>query len=138
MSYHYGDVAVGLKVCREYKIDQQVYSGFLALFQDHNSLHIDTATASSMGFKGPLMHGAIQNGFLSHFIGMIFPGDKVLLQMVDLQFKKPCYLEDLLRIDLEVEQKVDAFKVLVLRVKIENITQSYVCTMGRIQVAMAK
>ena len=38
------------------------------------------------------MHGTILNCFISHFVGMHFPGGRVLLHAVDTQFKSPCHL----------------------------------------------
>jgi len=50
-----------------------VYDGFIQTFGDRNPLHTDGAFAVSKGFKGPVMHGNILNGFLSFFVGECLP-----------------------------------------------------------------
>lgn len=97
-----------------YVIEESVYQGFLDTFQDVNPVHVDESYAKSKGFEGRVMHGAILNGFVSHFIGMRFPGENSLLLSVDSKYLKPCYLGDPLELRCKVAQKNESHRVLSL------------------------
>ena len=47
----------------DYCITEQVYKGFIALFNDNNPLHTDEDFARTKNFSGKVMHGAIQAVF---------------------------------------------------------------------------
>ena len=125
---------VGRCDSRDYAITAEVYQHFLAAFKDENPLHVDDAAAKSRGFAGKVMHGALLNGFISHFIGMVFPGRDSLLLAVDLRYANPCYLGDMIRLQTVVAQKMDARQILVLNLTVMNLTRNYPAARGRIQV----
>ena len=60
------------------------------------------------------MHGAILNGFISHFIGCVFPGNNSMILSLDIKYHKPFYLNEMLELRMEVIQKVVSLKVIVL------------------------
>jgi acyl dehydratase len=130
-------IETGARVSRRYTISPAVYSLFLEAFEDVNPVHVDEGYARARGFDGKVMHGAILNGFLSHFIGVHFPGRRALLLSADLRYASPSYLGDMLEIQATVAQKAEAHCVLVLHLKITNLTRNTVAARGRVQVAMA-
>ena len=113
-TYHYHDITVGMREARDYTITPEVYEHFLAAFHDYSPVHFDEAFAQSRGFRGKVMHGSLLNGFASHFIGMYFPGQLSLLLAADLRFSNPSYLGDAIRMEVEVTQKMDARKIVVI------------------------
>jgi acyl dehydratase len=131
---HYRDIAVGMKETHDYVITPEVYKSFLAVFHDYSPPHVDEAFAKSRGFQGRVMHGSILNGFLSHFIGMHFPGRLSLLLAVDMRYSNPSYLGDAIRIDAVVNQKVDARNTVVLNATLSNTTRNDVAARARIHV----
>ncbi|MCE9608904.1 MAG: hypothetical protein K8R23_01625 [Chthoniobacter sp.] len=132
----YQDISIGTKETHEYVISQDVFEGFLEAFHDHSPIHVDEAYAVECGFPGKVMHGTLLNGFLSHFIGMVFPGRLSLLLAVDLRFSQPSFLGDVIRLEAVVVQKLDARKVLVLDTIFTNLTRDSVAARGRIQVML--
>lgn len=130
----YQSVEEGQREELDYKITEKVYEGFLASFLDHSPVHVDEEYARSRGFEGRVMHGAILNGFVSHFIGTWFPGKFSLLNSVDLRFVNPCYLGDHIHLETVVTQKMSAKQILLLNAKLFNVTQNQVAARGRIQV----
>ena len=132
--HRYADISAGMKVQHDYVISPAVYGNFLAAFQDHSPVHVDEAYARQSGFGGKVMHGAILNGFLSHFVGMIFPGKPALLLAVDLRFVQPSLLGDALQLEAVVSQKLDSQNVIVLDVTFKNLTQNNIAARGRAQV----
>ena len=117
-----------------YQITSEVYQGFIGVFKDVNPLHVDDEYARKNGFLGKVMHGSILQGFVSHFIGMVFPGEKALLLSCDLRYLKPSYLNDKLELQVKLSQKVVSENVLVLDVSFQNRTQNILVARGRVQV----
>jgi acyl dehydratase len=109
---HFSDIRIGQTKSRRYLLTKDVYGNFLAAFGDTNPLHIDDGFAKKKGFKSKVMHGAILNGFISHFIGVCFPGRHALLQSVSIQYRAPVYLGDALLLRCRVEHKSKAAKTL--------------------------
>lgn len=135
-SYAYQDISVGMTEASDYVISQEVYEGFLASFHDCSPIHMDEAYARECGFSGKVMHGTLLNGFLSHFIGMVFPGRLSLLLATDLRFVQPCYLGDVIRLEAAVMQKLDVRQVIVLDATFKNLTRDCLAARGRIQVML--
>jgi len=97
-----------------YTISEDVFNGFINLFKDNSAIHIDQKYAVSHGFEGKVMHGAILNGFISHFIGCVFPGNNSMILSLDIKYHKPVYLNEMLELRMEVIQRVESLKVIVL------------------------
>jgi acyl dehydratase len=133
-TFAYDAIIVGMKEERSYAITPAVYECFLKAFDDRNPIHVDEASAKRSGFAGRVMHGSLLNGFLSHFVGMYFPGRFSLLLMSDLRFSQACYLGDTIRLAATVTQKMDARKIIILDVAFLNLTQQTTAARGRIQV----
>jgi 3-hydroxybutyryl-CoA dehydratase len=130
----YNEISVGMKEAHDYVITPDVYQGFLATFEDHSPVHVDKGFAKAQGFEGRVMHGTILNGFVSHFIGMHFPGRFSLLLSVDLRFSSPSYLGDSIHVEMVVSQKLDARSIVVLDATLFNATLNCLAARGRIQV----
>ena len=110
-------IEIGARHIEKYQITQGVYDHFLALSQDQNPIHISDEEAKQRGFAAKVMHGGILHGFLSHFVGMCFPGRQSLLLKTDLRYANPCFLDDQLLLEAVVSQKTEAAKVLMLNLK---------------------
>ena len=132
----YSDLEVGMTREKDYVISRAIYEGFLGLFGDASPLHVGDAYAVKCGFKGCLMHGAILNGFVSNFIGMVFPGNKSLELSVDIRFQNPCYLGDTIRLEGKIAQKLEAHNVTVLHLTFHNRTSGDIAATARVQVKM--
>jgi acyl dehydratase len=130
------DLPVGAQFEREYAIEPRLYEGFLALFGDLSPVHVDDAYARASGFEGRVMHGAILNGFLSHFIGMVCPGQRALLLSADIRYAKPSYLGDRIAIRASISQVVESQRVVVLNIEFFNATKTQKVARGRVQVAI--
>lgn len=133
-TFRYSEIAVGAKHSHDYVITAETRQHFLAAFEDRSPVHVDEDYAVARGFKGCVMHGAILNGFISHFIGMHFPGKYSLLLAVDLRFSNPSYLEDAIHLEMVVTQKLDTRSIVVLDATLTNTTQNYLAARARIQV----
>jgi 3-hydroxybutyryl-CoA dehydratase len=135
-SFRYHEIAVGMRPALAYEITPEVRRHFLEGFQDFSPVHVDEDFAKSRGFAGPITHGAVLNGFISHFVGMHFPGRFSLLLSVDLRFSQPCYPGDSIRVEMLVTQKMDAGRIIVLDATLSNVTRDCLAARGRIQVML--
>ena len=133
----YAEIEEGSEHTQEYTISEAVYRSFLQGFDDRSPIHVDDEYARARGFHQRVMHGAILNGFVSHFVGMRFPGRRALLMSVDLRYARPCYLEDRIRVRATVAQKVDSQSVIVLKLELENLTRGEVVARGVAQVKVS-
>jgi 3-hydroxybutyryl-CoA dehydratase len=136
-SIRYGDLLEGTAVDRAYVITPEVYGNFLKAFDDRCPIHVDAEFSRAQGFEDIVMHGAILNGFLSHFVGMVLPGSNSLLLSVELRYSQPSYLGDRLRLRAIIAQKVDAQKVVLLHVTFFNETRGIQAAAGRVQVKVS-
>lgn len=113
--YTFEDLSPGTECRQQYVISEAVYRKFLELFGDTSPLHVDDEVAKSCGFSGKLMHGAILNGFISNFVGTIFPGRRTLEVGVEISFVKPAYLGDVLELEATVQDRLESRNVVILR-----------------------
>jgi 3-hydroxybutyryl-CoA dehydratase len=130
----YDDLHVGMVAEENYLISSKIYEGFLSTFEDYSPIHIDENEAHERGFAGRVMHGAILNGFLSHFVGMTLPGAESLLLSADIRYLSPSYLGDKIRLRGEIMQKLDTHRVIVLNAQFTNLTRDVLAASGRVQV----
>jgi len=87
---------------RDFAVTADLHSGFIALFGDHNPLHVDAAFARSKGFAAEVVHGNILNGFLSFFVGECLPFKNVVIHAQEISFRSPVYIGDSLSLRAEV------------------------------------
>ena len=135
--HFYSDLAEGMTREFDYTITPVVYENFLKTFADFSPIHVDAEAARARGLNDCVMHGAILNGFVSHFVGMIFPGANSLLLSTELRYLQPNYLHDTLRLTAKVSQKLDVQQVVVLHVTFFNQTRNVTSANGRVQVKLS-
>ncbi|RNA60781.1 hypothetical protein D1631_01940 [Chryseobacterium nematophagum] len=117
----------------QFKVDDHVYNGFIAVFNDHNSLHVDEEFAQKKGFKSKVMHGNILNGFISYFIGELLPTEDVMIITQNINFKKPVYLDDVLDFEAIVDDQSEAVQVNTFKFKFINSNKETVAS-GKVQI----
>lgn len=118
----------------EYKITETELDILLNLFNDRNPIHFDKQEAEAKGFKEPIMHGAILNCFLSHFIGMIYPGPGSIVLSAEMKFFKPCFLNDIISINATLNHYNESNNIYEILVNFINKTQNYKCALGKVLV----
>ncbi len=99
---------------RQFTVTDDVYAGFMRIFNDKNPLHTDSAFARSKKFDDVVMHGNILGGFLSYFIGECLPVKNVIIHSQELKYYKPVYLNQTLNFTATVCELVEAVQVVIL------------------------
>ncbi len=134
--FKFSELREGEEHSRVYRITAAMHKAFLDVFGDRNPIHLDSQVASDRGFRGPVMHGGILNGLLSHFVGMVFPGDRSLLLSSELRFHHPAYLEDEILLHAKVEQLQETHQTVVLRLRFEHVGQKLLLASGQAMIRL--
>jgi 3-hydroxybutyryl-CoA dehydratase len=119
----------------EYQVSENIYNGFINIFNDKNPLHTDEHFAKEKNFAGKVMHGAILTGFLSNFIGEQLPIKNVIVQSYKISFLKPVYLNDQLKLKVNIDTVSDSVNCIIFKYKFEN-TAGTVVGKGEISIGI--
>ena len=118
--YTISDLAVGLKESFEVTIDESIMDKFLDISNDTNPLHIDSQYAVSKGFRAKVVYGLLTSSYYSTLVGVHIPGKYCILQGIDIQFSRPVYIGDTLRVSGEVVYINNAYKQIEIKAFITN------------------
>jgi 3-hydroxybutyryl-CoA dehydratase len=121
-------VKAGDRFVENFEISPELHSGFIALFGDRHPLHTDPDYARSLGFESVVAHGNILCGFLSYFVGECFPEPDVMILSQNVKFPHPVYLNDHLRLDVEVIDVHDSVNVVEIECKFRNASGKLVAS----------
>ena len=114
--YRYDEIIVGMEEKFCVQITKEMLDLFGEITGDNNPLHCDEEYAKAKGKKGRVVYGMLTASFLSTLAGMYLPGEKSLVQGVDVKFLKPVYIGDVLEIKGIVQEKHDIFQRIDLKV----------------------
>jgi len=118
--YKFSDIEIGLEESFEVKIDASKMDKFLDISNDINPLHIDSNYAKKKGFPGRVVYGLLTSSFYSTLVGVYLPGKYCILQGIDIQFSKPVYIGDALKISGKVSYTNEAYKQIEIKAFITN------------------
>ncbi len=118
--YSFDEIKIGMKEEFSIGLSADKMESFCQLTGDTNPLHCDSVYASNQGFEDCVVYGMLTTSYLSTLVGIYLPGEKGLIQNVDINFIRPVYVDDLLAIKGEVIDKNELFKVIKIKVSIFN------------------
>lgn len=110
-----GDKASMTKTVTEY----DVYT-FAGVTGDFNPVHINTEFAKNTMFKERIAHGMLSAGFISAVIGTSLPGANSIYVGQELSFKAPVKIGDTVTATVEVVEKIEEKKRVILRTTVTN------------------
>ena len=119
-TYKFSDIEVGLEESFEVTIDVSKMDKFLDISNDINPLHIDSYYAKEKGFSNRVVYGLLTSSFYSTLVGVYLPGKYCILQGIDIQFSKPVYIDDTLKIFGKVSYINEAYKRIEIKAIITN------------------
>lgn len=125
----------GDKFESKFKITDEIYNGFISIFNDKNPLHTNNSFAIEKGFQSKVMHGNILNGFVSYFIGECLPIKNVVIQTQEIKFFKPTYLNDDLLFQAEIVDVFDSVKMVEIKFVFKKDKETKVAT-GKINIGI--
>lgn len=118
--YKFSDIEIGLEESFEATIDESKMDKFLDISNDINPLHIDSDYAKEKGFANRVVYGLLTSSFYSTLVGVHLPGKYCILQGIDIQFSKPVYIDDTLKISGKVSYINEAYKRIEIKAIITN------------------
>ncbi|MDA9279883.1 MaoC/PaaZ C-terminal domain-containing protein [bacterium] len=118
--YKFSDIQIGLEESFKVKIDVFKMDKFLEISNDINPLHIDSNYAKEKGFKSIVVYGLLTSSFYSTLVGVYLPGKYCILQGINVQFSKPVYIDDTLKISGKISYINVAFKQVEIKASITN------------------
>ena len=118
--YKFADIEIGLEESFKVILDDSKMDKFLDISKDTNPLHIDDSYAKKMGYPGRVVYGLLTASFYSTLVGVYLPGKYCLLQGLDIQFSKPVYIGEELKISGKVTYINEAYKQIEIKALITN------------------
>ena len=113
-SLRYDEIRVGQVYSFERTLTESEVQTFAALTGDVNPLHVDPEYGKKTKFGKNVAHGMLAGSLFSTLIGMFCPGEKSLYLSQSLQFKKPIFPGDSLKIQGTVTAKTDSTQIVTL------------------------
>ena len=118
--YKFSDISIGIEESFEVQIDASKMHKFLDISQDINPLHMESSYAQAKGFSDKVVYGLLTASFYSTLVGVYLPGKYCILQGIDIQFSKPVYVDDILKISGKVHYINEAYKQIEIKATISN------------------
>ncbi len=119
-TYTYDEIEVGQAESFTVTVTEDMISSFKAITGDNNPLHNDEDFAKAKGQPGRVAYGMLTASFLSTLAGVYLPGERSLIQQVEIKFAKPVYIGDTLTVTGQVAEKNDTVQRIELKVTITN------------------
>ncbi len=113
-------IKVGDEAQFEHVLTQEDVQAFASLTGDFNPLHLDAKFAKKTLFQKPVVHGMLSASFISTMIGMLLPGRGALWMGQTLDFLRPAYVGDTIKLAAKVKQKSPATRIVVMKIVITN------------------
>lgn len=118
--YRYEDLFIGLEERFSAAITEEMMAAFRRLSGDPNPLHTDEPFAQAHGFPGRVVYGMLTASLLSRFGGEYLPGERCLIQSVEIKFLHPVFVGDALEVRGVVAELHDSVRQAVLKVEIRS------------------
>lgn len=93
---------------------------FAGIVGDFNPIHVDKEFAEKSMFGQRLAHGMLSASFISAAIGTGLPGINSIYMSQDSRFLKPVFIGDTITAKVEVTEKIDEKRRLVLHTTVTN------------------
>ncbi|MDY6829880.1 MAG: MaoC family dehydratase [Pseudomonadota bacterium] len=110
----YDDIRIGDRAEHRHRFTQRELLLFAAASGDCNPVHLDPEFAATTPFGEPVAHGIWSAAVISAAIGMVFPGPGSVYLGQTLEFLRPVKLGDDIHVQLEVTEKRDRRREVVL------------------------
>ena len=138
-TYTYEEITIGQKVEFAASITAEQMDLFRGITGDENPLHTSAEFAKGKGFSDRVVYGMLTASFLSTLAGMYLPGERSLIQQVEVKNTSPLLLCNAgnLRVRGEVIEKNDTFSRITVKVTIADAAGNKVLR-GKMQVLMQK
>ena len=98
----YKELKVGDKGVFEKTVTESDICNYAGISGDFSWLHVNKIRAAKGFFRQRIAHGMLITGFISNIIGNVMPGSGTIYETQNLQFLKPCFIDDTVRTEVEI------------------------------------
>lgn len=117
--YCYNEIEIGQLESFNVIINQDMMDSFKRITGDTNPLHNDVDFAKK-DYEDKVVYGFLESSFYSTLAGVYLPGKWSLIYDVEIGMTAPVYIGDKLSILGKVIDKNDAFKMITIKLRIQN------------------
>ncbi len=102
------------------ELSPELVEAFAVFSGDRNPLHLKAEAALSFGYAHPVAHGAIQSAIVSRLIGMKVPGPGAVWMSQSMEWLRPAFVGETLRVEVEIESLSTGAEVMSLLLRASN------------------
>lgn len=114
------EIKIGDKASLIKTINEEEVEGFASVVGDFNPIHLDEEYARQSRFKQRIVHGMLSVSLVSAVLGTSLPGANTIYLSQEVIFKAPVFLGDTLRAEVEVLEKREDSRIIILRTTVTN------------------
>lgn len=114
------DIKIGDKASMSRTVSEYDVYTFADISGDFNPVHINAEFAKTTMFKERIAHGMLSAAFISALLGTTLPGANTIYLAQELTFKAPVKIGDTVTATVEVIEKIEAKKRLILKTTVTN------------------
>jgi 3-oxoacyl-[acyl-carrier protein] reductase len=119
-SIEFDEIALGQTFELTHIVSLDDVKTFALLTGDYNPIHVDPLFAKRTMFGKQVVHGMLTASFISTIIGMLIPGPGALWTSQTIEFLKPTFIGDSIKVVARVKAKSMATQMLSLEIDIFN------------------
>jgi len=137
-SYSIEELKEGQEYSLEINISESKVDAFSELSGDISPLHINDEFAKERGFNKRVVHGMLISIYISKLIGVHFPGENSLLQILNLKFLSPAYINDTIKITAVIEHISLSTNIVIMEIFVKNQENDDTLVRGKVQIGFTQ
>ena len=111
----FAKIGIGMMSRQAFVVSEERVRAFAELTGDMNPVHLDEEFAKTTQFGRRIAHGMLVASFISKVLGRDFPGEGTIYVSQKVRFRRPVFIGDTVTVEVEVTEKNDEKKRLILR-----------------------
>ncbi len=119
----------------EFDVNKHNIDLFINLSNDKNPLHTNDKFAKDHGFDKRVVHGNLQNVFLSYFVGEMLPFKNVVIINQTISYHNPMYENDIVNLISTVSNVIESVSVFEFTFLFQNNNKKKLST-GKISIKL--
>jgi len=130
-NFTFNQIKIGQIFSFQKKISNSLIYKFINDYGDTNPLHSNYKYSRSKNFKNILVPGMLSSSFFSKLVGVYIPGKKSLLLSNNIDFMKPIYSNDTIKVLGKVVKKDKKYSIIFIDAKIS--VKKNICVKAKIK-----
>src|SRR5262245_12999317 len=112
------DLRVGMTVVQKFAFGLEQLDQFKQLANDRAPIHSNPDVAQRAGFDAPIIQGLALATRFSRLIGMYLPGERAILERIELHYRRPVYADHDLLYSATIQRIFRPMRVVTLALSI--------------------